>query len=237
MITVTPVDEPPIFTVTGSIAGFHDGGKFSFSVPFAEGDAHSRLRWRPIMATDAEQGNKPMLPRLPLGSGAPTVASSNSFLMTGILTFKTGPGFAGPNFEKPADADKDNVYEVTITATDENANMATMDVKVMVTNAEELGKVTLSQPQPRVGLGVNRELHRSRQRVGRRHLAVVEDRRFQRFGHRHLPVQRKMKMPDGFTFDPAVVLPELTGGWLHDSQMRLRPPTRRFLIMVMQMMI
>ena len=59
-----------------------------------------------------------------------------------------------PDFEKPADADKNNVYEVTITATDGNANMATRDVKVTVTNAEEDGKVTLSQPRPRVGLAI-----------------------------------------------------------------------------------
>ena len=67
----------------------------------------------------------------------------------GVLTFK-----AKPDFEKPADADKDNVYEVTITATDGNANMATRDVKVTVTNAEEDGEVTLSQPTPRVGLAI-----------------------------------------------------------------------------------
>ena len=66
---------------------------------------------------------------------------------------KTAPG-AAPNFEKPADADKDNVYEVTITATDGNANMATRDVKVTVTNAEEPGKVKLSQTRPRVGLAI-----------------------------------------------------------------------------------
>ena len=61
---------------------------------------------------------------------------------------------AKPDFEKPADADKDNVYEVTITATDGNANMATRDVKVTVTNAEEAGTVKLSQPTPRVGLAI-----------------------------------------------------------------------------------
>ena len=43
---------------------------------------------------------------------------------------------------------------MTITATDGNANMATRDVKVTVTNAEEGGKVTLSQPRPRVGLAI-----------------------------------------------------------------------------------
>ena len=59
-----------------------------------------------------------------------------------------------PDFEKPADADKDNVYEVTITAADGQANMSTRDIKVTVTNAEELGKVKLSQTQPRVGLAI-----------------------------------------------------------------------------------
>ena len=54
-----------------------------------------------------------------------------------MLKFKAAP-VAAPNFEKPADADKDNVYEVTITATDGIAQTsATRDVKVTVTNAEE----------------------------------------------------------------------------------------------------
>ena len=50
-------------------------------------------------------------------------ADSSKFTFIGgsdELKFK-----AAPDFEKPADADKDNVYEVTITATDGNANMAT----------------------------------------------------------------------------------------------------------------
>ena len=73
----------------------------------------------------------------------------------GTLTLMFKPAAAAaPNFEKPADADKDNVYEVTITATDGNANMATKDVKVTVTNAEEDGTVKLSQPRPRVGLAI-----------------------------------------------------------------------------------
>ena len=43
---------------------------------------------------------------------------------------------------------------MTITATDGNANMATRDVKVTVTNAEEDGTVKLSQPRPRVGVAI-----------------------------------------------------------------------------------
>ena len=74
---------------------------------------------------------------LPLGSGAPTVASSHFNDDGALACFKAGAGFTAPNFEKPADADKNNVYEVTITAADGNANMSTRDVKVTVTNAEE----------------------------------------------------------------------------------------------------
>ena len=67
-----------------------------------------------------------------------------------MLNFKDAP-----NFEKPADADKDNVYEVTITATDGIVQTsAVRNVKVTVTNAEEDGEVTLSQPRPRAGLAI-----------------------------------------------------------------------------------
>ena len=92
-----------------------------------------------------------------------------------MLTFKPAPA-AAPNFEKPADADKDNVYEVTITAADGQANMSTRDVKVTVTNAEEARKGKAVSDPASGRTGDNRELQRSRQRVGQRHLAVVEDR-------------------------------------------------------------
>ena len=93
-----------------------------------------------------------------------------------MLTFKAAPGFTAPNFEKPADADKDNVYEVTITATDGSANMATRDVKVTVTNAEEAGKVTLSQPRPRVGVAITASYSDPDGGLASADLAVVEDR-------------------------------------------------------------
>ena len=44
---------------------------------------------------------------------------------------------------------------MTITAADRQANMSTRDIKVTVTNAEEDGKVKLSQSNvPRVGLAI-----------------------------------------------------------------------------------
>ena len=69
----------------------------------------------------------------------------------GQLAFKNAP-----DFENPADADMDNVYEVTVKVTDngvdnKNKMSATRDVMITVTNADEPGKITLSSVQPKVG--------------------------------------------------------------------------------------
>ena len=59
-----------------------------------------------------------------------------------IFTFKSDP-----NFEAPADANRDNVYEVTAQASD-GVNTGTLDITVTVGNVEEPGTVTLSNRQP-----------------------------------------------------------------------------------------
>ena len=71
----------------------------------------------------------------------------------GVLTFK-----AAPNFEAPGDADKDNVYEVTLSVADNNGNRGSTNVKVTVMDADEAGKVALSKIQPRVGIAVKASL-------------------------------------------------------------------------------
>lgn len=48
---------------------------------------------------------------------------------TGVLQFKSAP-----NFEKPTDKNKDNVYEVQVTATNEAAASSTQDMRVTVTD-------------------------------------------------------------------------------------------------------
>ena len=48
---------------------------------------------------------------------------------TGVLTFKSPP-----DYEKPADRDRNNVYELTVEASDEQSNPARLDVTVTVTN-------------------------------------------------------------------------------------------------------
>ena len=69
------------------------------------------------------------------------------------LTFKKAP-----DYEKPGDANKDNVYEVTVVVTDSDGMKAMRYVTVKVMNLDEDGTVTLSSQQPRVGVPFTAEL-------------------------------------------------------------------------------
>ncbi len=71
----------------------------------------------------------------------------------GALTFEDQP-----DYEKPGDADGDNVYEVTVRATDSDSRTGTRDVTVEVTNFDEPGTVTLSPTQHRVGVPITATL-------------------------------------------------------------------------------
>ena len=65
----------------------------------------------------------------------------------GVLAFKKSP-----NFESPADAGENNVYNVDVTATGNQTT--TQPVQVTVTDVDEAGKVTLDKPQPQVSRGL-----------------------------------------------------------------------------------
>ena len=67
---------------------------------------------------------------------AGTDAARFSINEDGELTFRSSP-----NYEAPNDANTDNVYEVTIRASDGNL-MSTLDVEVTVTDANESGAIT-----------------------------------------------------------------------------------------------
>ena len=62
-----------------------------------------------------------------------------------------------PDYENPTDANKDNVYEVTVQASD-GKKTGMRKVMVSVTNADEDGVVTLSKVQPVVGIPVKATL-------------------------------------------------------------------------------
>ena len=68
------------------------------------------------------------------------------------------PSSAEPDFEDPKDAGKDNVYNITVVATDSDGQTDEMDVTVTVTNVEEDGTVTLSLLQPRIGTALTATL-------------------------------------------------------------------------------
>ena len=74
-------------------------------------------------------------------------------IVDGALTFRESP-----NYEMPADADGDNVYEVMVAATDADSNRGEMSVEVKVANVNEAGTVTLSAVQPRVGVSLTASL-------------------------------------------------------------------------------
>ena len=71
---------------------------------------------------------------------------------SGLLTFSQTP-----NYESPADSNRDNVYEVTVRAWD-GSSYGTLDVVVTVTNKDEDGTVTLSSTQPQVGTELEADL-------------------------------------------------------------------------------
>ena len=131
---VTDVNEPP--AVTGDAA-----------VTF-QGEAGDITTVLPIYSEDNPEDNV-----LSTWSVTGTDAGKFEISTDGGLTFK-----AKPDFEKPGDANTDNVYEVTVVAADEDGNRGTMDVKVTVANEDEDGTVTLSKIQPRVGVAVKASL-------------------------------------------------------------------------------
>ena len=80
-----------------------------------------------------------------------TEATNDGYTET--LAFK-----ANPDFEMPGDANGDNIYEVTVVATDGNGNTAEEMVTVKVTNIEEAGEVTLPGAQPQVDVAMTATL-------------------------------------------------------------------------------
>ena len=64
-----------------------------------------------------------------------------------------------PNFEDPKDADKDNVYEVTVVVPVADSNVpGKRSVKVTVTKDEDTGSLKIEERQPQVGASVSGKL-------------------------------------------------------------------------------
>ena len=144
-INVTNVDEDPKLT-----------GPASVRVTEATTPENDNSMYVPTMPTytatddedDVEGNNNEVVLTL---SG--TDAALFGLAEDGELSF-TNP----PNFEAPKDVGKDNVYNITVVATDSDGQTDEMDVIVTVANVEEDGTVTLSPLQPRIGSPVTASL-------------------------------------------------------------------------------
>ena len=133
-------NEPP--AITGTVTSFNEG---TDAEPLA-GDALEVERFE---AMDPDPDNNIMTITWSLGGPD----AGDFTIIGGALTFR-----ASPNYEMPADADGDNVYEVTVAASDADSNRGEKSVEVKVDNVNEPGIVTLSAVQPRVGVSLTASL-------------------------------------------------------------------------------
>ena len=115
-ITVTNVNEAPTLT-SGAAASFAENGTGTVhTVTATDPDAATTLIYA-LAGTDAARFN---------------INSS-----TGAVTFKTAP-----NFEAPADAGTNNVYNITVTASDGTNTTSAQAVAITVTNVNEAPTLT-----------------------------------------------------------------------------------------------
>ena len=129
-ITVTDVDEAPVLEGDAAVDDYAEKG----TNPVAT-----------YTAPDPEGGS--------VGWSLEGVDAGDFTIGGGVLRFKSSP-----DFEKPKDADRDNVYEVTVRSTDVRpagakgaAPTSKLDVIVTVTNVDEAGTATIDWRQPEVG--------------------------------------------------------------------------------------
>ena len=122
-ITVTNVNETP--EVTGeAIVNRAENGPLAVATYAATNPDNGTIAWR-LSGADADD-----------------FTISN----TGELAFAVPP-----DYEHPADSDRDKVYRVTVEASD-GTDAGTLDVTVTVTNEDDLGTVVLPSGAPEVGI-------------------------------------------------------------------------------------
>ncbi|WP_431305663.1 FG-GAP-like repeat-containing protein [Sediminicoccus sp. BL-A-41-H5] len=114
-ITVTNVNEGPSVT-SGATASFAENASGTVYTAIGTDPENTALTWT-------------------LGGADAALFDINA--STGVVTFKTAP-----NFEAPADTGADNVYNVTVTASDGTLSSAAQAVAITVTNVNEGPSVT-----------------------------------------------------------------------------------------------
>ena len=90
------------------------------------------------------------------GDGDGADATPNVNVARAALRWSTSDG-KGPSFEAMDSADGDNVYLVTVTASDGSASTP-QDVSITVVNTEERGSISLMQRVPQEGIAITARL-------------------------------------------------------------------------------
>ena len=137
IITVTDVNDAPVVVASGGTPPTFDetdGGIGDVLETYTESDQDDGAPARTWSLGGAD-GSK-------FNIGNETAGTP------GQLKFKKKP-----DYEKPTDADMDNVYEVTVQASDGKLT-GMLKVKVTVVNANEAGTVTQDKVTPVVGIPV-----------------------------------------------------------------------------------
>ena len=128
IVTVTGVNEPPVISGPPSV-DFAENATGTVATYTAPDPENDTVVWSLTGADAARFG-----------------------ITGGVLTFTSSP-----NYEDARDAGGDNVYNVTVNASDGEA-ADTHDVAVTVTNADEAGALALSSGQPQVGTALTATL-------------------------------------------------------------------------------
>ena len=151
-ISVINVDEEPTFDETGfngaEAIGHPENTTVLDANPADDNNAETSDDTAPAKykATDPEGGSSVTL--------SLTGADASKFELNDPATADAGSKVLAfkdkPDYETPGDSNRDNVYQVTVVASD-GANSATRDVVVKVTDLAEDGKLEVTPVQPRVG--------------------------------------------------------------------------------------
>ena len=123
--TVTVVDWT---TGTNSVVRYNQAPSISGSASFAENATGTAYT-----ATGTDPNSDPLTYAL----GGLDAGLFNINTTSGAVTFK-----AAPNFEAPTDAGANNVYDITVTASDGSLSSAAQAVAITVTNVNEAPSIT-----------------------------------------------------------------------------------------------
>ena len=143
-ITVTDVNEDPTFSAgPEGMAADHTEGMTVIDAEPADGDQPATYT-----ATDPEGANV----ELSLSGDDKDMFELASDTDTGAGATQVLSFMEMPDFETPADADGDNIYEVTVVATDGSGMTAMRSLTVKVIDTDEAGMVELSSQDALIGV-------------------------------------------------------------------------------------